>query len=84
MTIRDLLASFVRTLVPTVVGLVLAWLATANIDIDSQALTVVIDGVFIGGYYALVRLLEQKFPWLGVLLGWKMQPTYETQAVRRG
>lgn len=76
MTIRDLLASLVRTLVPTVVGLILSLLAKAELEVDSGLLSGVLDALFVGGYYALVRVLESRWSVAGVLLGWKVQPTY--------
>jgi hypothetical protein len=78
MTIRDLLVSLIRTVVPTLVGLALAALAKGGIDLDPTALTLLFDGLFVGGYYALIRLLESKWSWLGLLLGWKATLTYDT------
>jgi hypothetical protein len=77
MTVRDLFVSLVRTIVPTVVGLILAALAKGGIEVDPTVLTLTIDALFVGGYYALVRLLESKWSWLGLLLGWKATPTYD-------
>lgn len=77
MTLRDMGASFVRTVVPAMVGLILAGLAKLGIDADlSVAVSALVDAVFVGGYYALVRLLEARWPFFGVLLGWKAQPSY--------
>lgn len=80
MSIKDYFASVVRTFVPVVVGLVAGALVAAGIDVDETALELTISGVLIGAYYALVRLLEAKVPALGVLLGWKAQPHYDSES----
>lgn len=85
MSIRDLLASLVRTIVPTGVGAVLAWLASrAGIVLDessSTGLVVGVTGLASAIYYAAVRLAESKWRWAGVLLGWKVPPSYDKPAV---
>ena len=83
MTIRDFLVSLVRTVVPVVAGFLLAAAAKANIDLTAIAEPLV-DAVFIGGYYALVRWAESRWTWVGVLLGWKASPSYvEADVVAR-
>lgn len=76
MTIRDFLASLVRTAVPVLAGLLISAGARAGLDLSAVAPGLV-DAVCIGGYYALVRWAETRWPWVGVLLGWKAQPTYQ-------
>jgi hypothetical protein len=76
-TMGDLLRSIVRTFVPVVVGLILSALAQAGIDVDEGALTTVIDSVFIGGYYALVRVLESQSEAFGWFLGLPSAPSYD-------
>jgi hypothetical protein len=73
----DLLRSIVRTLVPVVVGLIISTLAQAGIDVDEGALTTFIDSVFVGGYYAIVRLLETQSEAFGWLLGLPSPPSYD-------
>ena len=77
MTGNDQLVALVRTVVPAVVGLLLAAAAKANIDIDGAALNGVVDALVIGVYYVAVRQLEQRWPRFGVLLGIPKQPTYQ-------
>lgn len=77
MTLSDYLVSIIRTGVPVLVGLVLAKLAaktgiTADLGLASEVAT----GLAIGGYYAAVRALEARWPFFGVLLGWKAAPEY--------
>lgn len=74
------ITSLIRTFVPVAVGALLTWLATSLkivVDPSSQAgLITLCTAALSGLYYLLVRLLESKVPWLGVLLGVPAQPTY--------
>lgn len=72
----DLLTSLRRTLVPVVVGYLLAQAARAGLNIPADQLTGVIEALVTGGYYAVVRVAEQRWPALGVLLGASKQPRY--------
>lgn len=80
MTVSDYLVSLVRTFVPAVVGYLISVLAGFGVDLDSAALEVIVSGLFIGGYYAVARLLEAAHPWFGVLLGWVATPKYSKTA----
>jgi hypothetical protein len=77
---RELFSSVVRTIVPSIVGFVMSWLATTEIVVDdslsgnlSAALTVGFSAL----YYIVVRFLETKFSskW-GWLLGLASSPNY--------
>lgn len=70
----DLLVSLRRTLVPMVVGLVAGSFLAGYINLES--LESVVSGVVTAVYYLVLRLLEQKVPSFGVLLGSKKQPVY--------
>ena len=80
MSIGTIVPSLARTYVPVLVGAFLSWLITAGIlptdfPADAQAgLIVTTTGVVIGCYYTLVRFLERRWPWIGVLLGSTQQP----------
>jgi hypothetical protein len=80
MTIRDAVASVLRTYVPIGVGLVLTLLARKlDIVIDdslSTSLTTGLAALVAAVYYAGVRLLEARFPKLGWLLGFAVPPQY--------
>lgn len=78
---HDYLISLIRT----AVGAALAWLASeAGIVLDSgTALTAGVVALAMAGYYALVRVAEARWPWLGVLLGTPAAPRYEAPAARR-
>lgn len=72
--------SLIRTYVPIAVGAVVAWLVTLGVEVDvnTQAgLVVALTGVLQAVYYTVVRLLEKKFPKVGVLLGSATTPTYK-------
>lgn len=78
---NDLVTSWIRTIVPTFVGVVLAWLsARLNIVIDEQSqagLITLFTGVLTGLYYVIVRWLETRIPQVGWLLGKPTKPTYD-------
>lgn len=77
MTYDNLWYSIRRTLIPLVVGWLLAQAARYGFSISEDALTGVLEPIFAGVYYVIVRWLEMKFPKLGVLLGALKQPNYE-------
>lgn len=75
----DLATSFIRTIVPIVVGAIVSFLATKGIAIDEQAaagLAAFLAGLVSAVYYIIARLLEQKFPQAGLLLGSTKKPEY--------
>lgn len=81
MTVYDTLASLWRTVVPLIVGTLVAALAHAGIGIDSAAATAWLTGAFAAGYYALFRLLEAHVsPRFGWLLGLARPPQYPSTA----
>jgi len=74
---KVLLASIIRTLVPLAVGQIVAWLALASVILDEPTKNAL--GTFLGGlvtavYYLIIRLLEQRWPAIGVLLGLAKSP----------
>lgn len=76
--VAALWASFVRTLVPIIVGAVLGLFASANIQVDPEfekLLTAALTLVFTTLYYVAVRLFETYIsPKLGWLLGYAKSP----------
>lgn len=75
----DLVPSLIRTYVPILVGQVAAWLALKGVQLDDAtvvAATAALSGLLSAVYYLVVRLLEQKFPQLGILLGSAKKPEY--------
>jgi len=71
----DLVIAWIRTIIPAIVGLILAWAAKAGITIDSDALARVIDGIAIGAWYLVARWLETVAPWFP-WNGPRKQPRY--------
>ena len=73
-----LLMSLVRTLVPVLVGGVLAWFAARGIAVDPSletTMTVALTGAATFVYYAVVRFMEMKVsPKFGWLLGNNSSP----------
>lgn len=78
--IQNYVISHIRTLVPYAVGLLVSWLAihfSIVLDPQTEALLASVSTFVLGsGFYALVRLLEAKWPSLGVLLGVPVKPRY--------
>lgn len=77
--VQDYVASIVRTIVPTFVGAVIAWLISLGIALPASAKDLLTSGLgFVAAvlYYLAIRWLESKWPKLGVLLGVPKQPTY--------
>jgi hypothetical protein len=74
--LKDYELSLRRTLVPVIVGLVLAQAARANMTLPAEHVQGVVEAVFIMAYYALVRAVERYIPEAGVLLGAFIQPRY--------
>lgn len=70
----DLLVSLKRTLIPIIVGLVAGSFLAGYVDPD--ALEKVVSGAISAVYYLIIRVLEQKIPSFGLLLGSRKQPVY--------
>jgi len=71
----DLVKSLVRTYVPYLVAGLIGWGVLPE-SLSAEA-TVVFTGLIFGAYYLLVRVLEQRWPWFGGLLGARSAPTYK-------
>lgn len=78
---NDYVISHIRTIVPILVGSLIAFLATKNVKLDSQttdALVVFLTGATSTLYYFIARLFERYFsPKFGVLLGYVKSPAYD-------
>jgi hypothetical protein len=74
--LKDYELSVRRTVVPAVVGIILAQAARANFTLPADHITGLVEAVFITGYYAIVRAIERYVPEAGVLLGAFIQPRY--------
>jgi hypothetical protein len=84
MPLRDLFGSLIRTAVPSLVGVVLAWLGRRTgivLSEDTSAqVSMVVTALAGTAYYALARLAEARWKWAGWLLGWNVPPTYTDKA----
>lgn len=72
-----LVASVIRTIVPTAVGQVASWLLLINIVLPPTAesgLKTFLGGLLTAIYYVAVRILEQQWPSFGILLGLPASP----------
>ncbi|MFD8648638.1 hypothetical protein [Streptomyces mirabilis] len=72
--------AIVRTIVPSIVGFVLAFLASHGIHVSPDYQEYLVAGltVALGGvYYVAVSALQTRWPFAGVLLGSTARPIYE-------
>jgi len=76
-SLSDWIAAWIRTQVAVWVPVVVNWLASLGVEAPVEPATAVVVAALISGYYTVVRLLEARWPWVGTLLGWKAQPTYQ-------
>jgi hypothetical protein len=77
--LRDYELSVRRTVVPVIVGIVLAQAARANLTLPADHVAGLVEAVFITGYYTVVRAVERYIPEAGVLLGAFIQPRYKDE-----
>ena len=77
--LRDYELSVRRTVVPAVVGIVLAQAARANLDLPAEHVVGLVEAVFVTVYYSTVRLIERYVPEAGVFLGAFIQPRYKDE-----
>lgn len=81
MTANSAALAYIRTYVPYVVGLVLAWiLLHTGIDLNGPfavSAEAVILAAAVNLYYIVVRVAETKLPGIGILLGAASKPVYE-------
>jgi hypothetical protein len=71
------IAGLIRTVVPAIVGALAAWLVSLGLDLPADAyegLTAALGLLFTGIYYAVVRLIEDRVPQFGCLLGLAKSP----------
>ena len=76
---NSFVTSLIRTWVPIIVGALVAYLVTLGIELDVDAqtgLVVFLTAFLQGAYYLIVRVLERRYPKLGLLLGSGSQPKY--------
>lgn len=72
-----LVASVIRTYTPIIAGQLGAWLIMIHMPVNPNLavlLTALVGGGLSLAYYTLVRVLEQQWPMLGLLLGVPQSP----------
>lgn len=75
----DLVTSIIRTVVPAIVGAVLAGLSNIGVELDAAAaanLAAFLTALFGGLYYVVIRVIESRWPKAGILLGSTKKPEY--------
>ncbi len=73
----DYLASLIRTVVPIAVGWLIATLANVGIDVDQTEAATALTALVMAIYYGAIRAAENRWPWLGWLLGLPKPPAYQ-------
>ena len=63
-----MLDSILRTTVPVIVGVLLGWAAKIGLGLPSGAVFEIVTVVITAAYYALARLVEQRWPGVGQML----------------
>jgi hypothetical protein len=84
--LHALIIQIIRTVVPYLVGLAVAWLATIGLGLPEDVvagataqLTVLVGSL----YYLAVAWLERRFSWFGWLLGVARAPIYDYEPKHR-
>lgn len=72
--------SIIRTVVPIIVGSIIAWLAARGVKVDEATILPAVDAIAAATYYAIIRLIEDKWPKAGWLLGSPGAPSYTSPA----
>ena len=75
----DFVIGLIRTYVPLLVGVMLSWLVSLGVNFDASVeagLIAALTGLLSGLYYTIVRLLAEKWPGVGILLGVNKAPVY--------
>jgi hypothetical protein len=75
--LKDYELSVRRTVVPAVVGIILAQAARANLTLPAEHVVGLVEAVFVTVYYTVVRAIERYVPEAGLFLGAFVQPRYK-------
>jgi len=78
--LKDYELSVRRTVVPAVVGIILAQAARANMSLPAEHVVGLVEAVFVTVYYGVVRAVERYVPEAGLFLGALVQPRYTEPA----
>ena len=77
---QDFGAAVVRTVVPFFAGWAVTKAAQYGFDIDESQVTAAATTVVGSAWYVVARVLEQRWPNAGFMLGSRKQPTYNKPA----
>lgn len=75
----DIGTSIVRTIVPIIAGAIITFFTSKGFTFDDSFalnLYMVLQAIVTGVYYICVRVLEARFPQIGLLLGSTRKPEY--------
>lgn len=75
-TESNILASVTRTVVPLLAGFVVTVIARAGFDMPDDTIIYGLQAGITTLYYGAIRLIEQRKPAAGVLIGGRAQPVY--------
>lgn len=80
MTPNDRILALIRTYVPYSIGALIAWVfAATQLDLSGEFQTAVIAFAMVvaqNAYYLIIRIVEARYPVLGIALGFPRQPQY--------
>lgn len=86
-SLGDVVTGFIRTIVPMIVGWLVALAASFEITLDDgtvASLNGLLTVLFGALYYLIVRFAERRWPGIGWLLGSPKQPTYVNSKTIKG
>jgi hypothetical protein len=75
-TESDIIASVKRTVVPLLAGFIVTVIARAGFSIPDDTVVVGLQAGITTLYYGAIRLIEQRKPSAGILIGGKSSPLY--------
>ena len=82
-TVNNIITGLIRTVVPALMGQLIAWLTTVGITVDPSVVenfnthAITLLGIILtGAYYVIVRLIAKKYPKFELLLGSEKKPDY--------
>lgn len=79
----------IRTYVPIIIGAGIGWLVAQGVldpeaaEAAQNAFVVGVTALSQGVYYFLVRVLAEKWSWIGYFLGYNKAPDYQTPPAER-
>jgi len=75
-TESEILTGVKRTVVPLIAGFIVTLIARAGFSIPDDTIVVGLQALITTLYYGAIRVIEQRKPAAGILIGGKAEPTY--------